>query len=200
MTAPPDVGQDRSRPTDLATLAESRTDPDRFVALFDKYHPEIHRYAYSRLGGSAADDVASEVFLIAYRERHRFDATDPAAHVRAWLYGIATNLVRRHRRDEERRYRALGRLPVEPVEPEPGERAVVRLTAAGARNALATALAALKTRDRDVLLLVALAGLSQPEIAVALDIPPGTVYSRLNRARRQVRAALGADPTLPDEA
>lgn len=199
MTTSPKLDPGLSRTVDLALLAESRTDPDRFVALFDKYHPEIHRYAYSRLGAASAEDVASEVFLIAYRERNHFNTADPASHVRAWLYGIATNLIRRHHRDEERRYRALERMPVERAEPGPADQAVVRLNAQSARGTLAAALARLNPRDRDVLLLVALAELSQPQIAVALNIPYGTVCSRLNRARLKVRAALGADPTFLDE-
>ncbi len=66
-----------------------------------------------------------------------------------------------------------------------------RLAAAGMQEQLASALAALSEADRDVLILTALAGLGYEEIAQALDIPPGTVGSRLNRARRKLRAALG---------
>ena len=56
---------------------------------------------------------------------------------------------------------------------------------------MARALAALPTRDRDVLLLVAVAELTYAEISAALGVPPGTVGSRLNRARKSVRQALG---------
>jgi RNA polymerase sigma-70 factor (ECF subfamily) len=59
------------------------------------------------------------------------------------------------------------------------------------RGPLAAALAGLKSRDRDVLLLFAWGQLSYEEIAAVLDVPVGTVRSRLNRARRQTRAALG---------
>ena len=59
------------------------------------------------------------------------------------------------------------------------------------RAPLAAALAGLKARDRDVLLLLAYGQLSYEEIAAVLDVPIGTVRSRLNRARRQTRAALG---------
>ncbi|MEV4256862.1 sigma-70 family RNA polymerase sigma factor, partial [Spirillospora sp. NPDC049652] len=67
----------------------------------------------------------------------------------------------------------------------------VAVDAAGLRGALARALADLPDGDRDVLLLVALADLSHQEVAAALEIPYGTVGSRLNRARRKLRAALG---------
>ncbi|MEH1130259.1 RNA polymerase sigma factor [Micromonospora sp. CPCC 206061] len=183
---------------DLAVLAASRANPDRFVALFDRYYPQIHRYARSRLGAEVADDVASETFLIAFRRRAEFDPGVGAGLVRSWLYGIATNLVHRHRRTEERRYRALARVPDMPDDPGHDERVVVRLSAELIRGELAAALAALPARDRDVLLLMALGGLDHHEIAGTLDIPYGTVCSRLNRARRKLRAALGVDPTEAD--
>jgi RNA polymerase sigma factor (sigma-70 family) len=180
---------------DLAVLAASRANPDRFVALFDRYYPEIHRYARSRLGVEVADDVASETFLVAFRRRAEFDPGVGAGMVRSWLYGIATNVVHRHRRTEERRYRALARVPDEPDDPGHDESVVVRLSAERIRGELAAALGALADRDRDVLLLMALGGLDHHEIAATLGIPYGTVCSRLNRVRRKVRAALGVDPT-----
>jgi RNA polymerase sigma factor (sigma-70 family) len=171
------------------------TEPtDRFTDLFDAYHGEIYRYVAGRLSPSHADDLAAETFLVAFRGRAKLD---DQGHVRAWLYGIATNLIRRHRRDEERRYRALGRVGAhtEPAEHH-DDRIVARVAAGVAPRDLAAALRALKPADRDVLLLVALAELSYAEVSVALGIPEGTVASRLNRARKTVRAALGgADPT-----
>jgi RNA polymerase sigma factor (sigma-70 family) len=197
VTAPPQA-RPEATPDDRAVLAESRADPGRFVTLFDRYYGEIHRYARSRLGAEAADDLASETFLIAFRRRAAFDPGVGVGQVRSWLYGIATNLVRRHRRDEERRFRAMARVPDEPDDPGHDERVVVRLSAERIRGQLAAALAAQPARDRDVLLLMALGGLDHHEIAAALDIPYGTVCSRLNRVRRRVRAALGIDPTETD--
>ncbi|MFI6990783.1 RNA polymerase sigma factor [Nonomuraea wenchangensis] len=65
--------------------------------------PAVHL----RLGESAADDIAGETFLRAFRDRARYDLSHP--HARAWLYGIASNLVAGHRRAEARRYRGLAR-------------------------------------------------------------------------------------------
>ena len=185
-------------PAHFATdiLREWRDRPERFADLFDAYHGDIYRYAASRLSVGHADDVAAETFLVAFHERARF--AGPAEHVRAWLYGIATNLIRRHRRDEERRYRAFGR--IDGTDRTHGDdqddRVVARVAAVGVRQELAVALASLKPADRDVLLLVALGELSYAEVAVALGIAEGTVASRLNRARKIVRAALGGvDPT-----
>lgn len=141
-----------------------------------------------RLDTDAADDLAAETFLAAFRDRDRFDAA--RGGVRPWLYGIATNLLARHRRSEVRRWKALSRTGAADVESH--EDAVTARVAAGqVTGRLAGALAALAKRDRDVVLLVALGELSHAEVAAALDIPYGTVASRLNRARRQLRKALG---------
>ena len=167
---------------------------DRFTDLFDKYHGEIYRYVAGRLSASHADDLAAETFLVAFRDQAKLN---DAGQTRAWLYGIATNLIRRHHRDEERRYRALGRVGshAEPADND-HERIISRVAAGVVQRELAAALQDLKPADRDVLLLVALADLGYAEVAVALGIPEGTVASRLNRARKAVRAALGgADPT-----
>jgi RNA polymerase sigma-70 factor (ECF subfamily) len=173
-----------------------RDSTERFADLFDTYHSEIYRYVASRLSAAQADDLAAETFLVAFRGRARF--TGPDEHVRAWLYGIATNLIRRHRRDEQRWYRALGRAGAAVNRPgdDHDDRVVARLAAYGVQRDLTDALRSLRSGDRDVLLLVALAGLNYAEVAQALGIPPGTVGSRLNRARAAVRAALGGcDPT-----
>jgi len=190
------TGQSAHNRSDGAMLRESWDRPERFADLFDAYHREIYQYVASRLSVGHADDLAAETFLVAFRGRARFAGSD--AHVRAWLYGIATNLIRRHRRDEERMYRAFGRVDASDRAraEDDDERIVARVVALGVQRELAVALRSLKPGDRDVLLLVALAELSYAEVAVALDIPEGTVASRLSRARMTVRAALGgADPT-----
>jgi hypothetical protein len=62
---------------DVAALTASLAEPDRFAGLFDRYHADIRRYAASRLGGEIADDVAADVFLVAFRSRHRFASGEP---------------------------------------------------------------------------------------------------------------------------
>jgi RNA polymerase sigma factor (sigma-70 family) len=191
------TGRPPNLASDAVILRESRDRPERFAEIFHAYHREIHQYAASRLSPSHADDVAAETFLVAFRGRSRF--AGPAGHVRAWLYGIATNLIRRYRRDEERKYRALERvdsLHRAGTGEDHDEQILARLAAHDVQRDLAAALRSLHRGDRDVLLLVALAELSYAEVALALDIPEGTVASRLNRARKAVRAALGGhDPT-----
>lgn len=187
MAAPPDVPV---RLDDAALIEQSWHRPDVFAVLYDRYFGEIHRYAAGRLGTQIADDLAAETFLVAFRKRQSFDPARGA--VRPWLYGIATNLLAQYRRSETRRLEAFQRAPADDVADGGHEdRVTARVAAAGAQGRLATALGRLPDGDRDVLLLVALAELSYEEVAQTLDIPFGTVGSRLNRVRRKLRAALG---------
>lgn len=217
------TADDTENVDDVDLIRQSRVEPERFAALFDRYYREIHRFVANRLGPSVADDLAAETFLIAFDKRSRFDTGEigdagdsghggldivprraggatSGGYVRAWLYGIATNLVRRHRRSEERRYRALARAPQDRSVVGHDERIATMVSAQSIQRDLAAALAALSARDRDVLLLVAFCELTYHEVAAALEIPYGTVCSRLNRAWRKVRKALGgADPTSHEQ-
>jgi RNA polymerase sigma factor (sigma-70 family) len=175
---------------DDATLIErSRADPEAFATIFDRHATEIHRYASRRLGAALAEDVVGDTFLTAFRRRDRYDLTYRDA--RPWLFGIATNMISRHRHAEVRFYRALARTGVDPVIESPADAVLTRVAAAGQRRAIAAALARLSQPDRDTVLLVDWAELSYDQAASALQVPVGTVRSRLNRARRKVREALG---------
>jgi RNA polymerase sigma factor (sigma-70 family) len=177
-------------------MARSLAEPEAFATLFDRHATAVHRYLGRRVG-ELADDLLSETFLIAFRRRAAY--RPERVEVRPWLIGIATNLVHGHVRAERRRYRALARAAAEPETSaaDPGD-STDRLTAEALRGPLAGALAGLKARDRDALLLLAWGQLSYEEIAAVLDVPVGTVRSRLNRARRQTRAALGATSPFDD--
>jgi hypothetical protein len=88
---------------DVAVIEASRAEPDRFASLFDRHAPYIHRYLARRVGRQAADDLVAETFLVAFRKRTGYDPRFPDA--RPWLYGIATNLIAQHRRQEARQLR-----------------------------------------------------------------------------------------------
>ncbi|WP_309237770.1 RNA polymerase sigma factor [Streptomyces albidus (ex Kaewkla and Franco 2022)] len=198
MTAPSHVERRPDPLEDSVLVQASQTDPQRFAELYDRHAPDIHRYAARRLGDSAADDVVAETFLVAFRRRDRFDPSRGAA--RPWLYGIASNLIAGHRRSEVMQYRVLARTAVDPVVEGHHERSDSRVAAAAVARQLGAALARLSKGDRDVLLLVAWESLTYDEVAQALEIPVGTVRSRLNRARKKVRKALGGvDPTAARE-
>ena len=188
--------------SDEQVLARSLGQPEAFGELYGRHFAAVYRYVAGRLGPDAADDLAAETFLTAFRHRARFD---PArGTVRPWLFGLATNLVAQHRRAESRWYAALARVGADPLSapatrPSDEDRIADRVAAAQARPALAAALARLPARDRDALLLVAVGDLSYAEAAFALGIAEGTVGSRLTRARRAIIAALGPadDPAPP---
>jgi RNA polymerase sigma factor (sigma-70 family) len=196
MTVEPGVrlGQD----SDASVIERSWDEPEAFAALFDRHADSVHRYVARRLGAEVAEDVMAETFTTAFQQRFRYHTE--LADARPWLFGIATNLIGRHRRAEGRRLKAFSRLPP-PAPGDQGEETVAdrvaeRVSAQAVRRELATALARLPARHRDVLLLVAWADLGYEEVARALGVPVGTVRSRLHRARRKVREALGgSDPT-----
>jgi RNA polymerase sigma-70 factor (ECF subfamily) len=147
--------------------------------LFRTYNAPLVRYLTRRLGDRDwAEEVAQETFLRALRQ-------DRIDNERAWLFAVATNLVRDEARKDARRRRHLALLAEqeraeEAVEPEPTslERAQ---DAAMARRAVD----ALAERDR-LALLMREEGLSYEEIAVALGLSPGSVGTTLSRARRRL--------------
>lgn len=184
--------------SDASIIERSWREPEDFAMVFDRYYAMIHGYAARRLGRSLADDVAAETFLIAFDRRLRYDVA--RADARPWLYGIASNLIARHHRAEQRLYRALARTGVDEVIEGHAERVAVRLDAQAGRAPLAAALAGIADGDRDVLLLVAWAELTSEQAGEALGIPAGTARSRLHRARKKIRAALvQADPSSMEE-
>ena len=180
---------------DAAVIEKSWHEPEVFAMLYDRHATAMHRFVARRLGPACADDIVAESFLAAFRHRDRYDLS--RADARPWLYGIAANAIGKHRRAEVRQLRALARTGLDPVTDSHADQVDSRVAARGAQRALAAALASLSAGDRDVLLLIAWADLSYEEVAQALSIPIGTVRSRLNRARRKTREALGDhDPTL----
>jgi RNA polymerase sigma factor (sigma-70 family) len=170
---------------DALQVELSLREPECFGVVFDRHFAEIHGYVARRLGRDAADDVAAETFLTAFRSRRRFDAS--RGTVRAWLYGIVTNHMSAYHRQEVRAYRTLALAGIQGVEEGHADRVAERVDAGVAGRELAGALAELPRGDREVLLLVALGGLSHADVAVALGIPYGTVGSRLNRVRKKLR-------------
>jgi RNA polymerase sigma-70 factor (ECF subfamily) len=175
----------------------SLREPDAFATIFDRHSATIGRYLARRVGRDTAQDLLAETFLAAFRGRHGYDRARPVA--RLWLFGIATRILAGHWRTEQRRLRLLAAVPVETATPGPEDRVAAAVSAWQLRGPLATAVAGLPRGDRDVLLLIAWADLTYPEVAAALDIPTGTVRSRLNRARRAMRAELGDTPARMEE-
>jgi RNA polymerase sigma-70 factor, ECF subfamily len=150
-------------------------------ALFTGYGRDVLAYARRRIDVTTADDVLSEVFVVAWRRLEEVPAEDPLP----WLLACARRVLANERRGERRRGAVIDRLQVQgaavqgPVEPSDG--------------ALAGALASIGERDREVLLLVAWEGLSAEQAAAVLGCSRATFFVRLHRARRRLSAALGAE-------
>jgi RNA polymerase sigma factor (sigma-70 family) len=173
---------------DAEVIARSVREPEEFAAIFDRHADGVHHYLSRRAGAGRADDLVAETFIVAFRRRADFDTAHRSA--RPWLFGIATRLLSQHWRDTERRERLAARsLPDLPAE-SPAEQAVNAAAAYHLRGPVGRALRELAPGDLDVLLLVAWEDLTYDEVATALEIPAGTVASRLNRARKQVRGSL----------
>lgn len=150
--------------------------------------PALRRYARALAHHrDVADDLVQDCLERAVRKRSLFRPVGP---VRPWLFRILLNLYR----NEQRRVRRQGvHLSIDAEESGPfgvpdGQQA--RLELAG----VAQALQRLPAEQREALMLVALEGMSYEEVSQILEIPMGTVMSRIARARQALRQATGAAP------
>jgi RNA polymerase sigma factor (sigma-70 family) len=172
--------------SDAAVIGASLDEPGRFGELFDRHATVVFRFLVRRVGVDAAESLLGEVFRVGFEKRISYDCERPNA--RPWLYGIATNLIAHHRRSEARRLHATARvLTRQRTADDPAEAIADRLDAVELLPRVAEALARLPDGERDALLLYAWEELSYEEIATALDVPIGTVRSRINRARQSLR-------------
>ena len=183
--------------SDAGAIAASLERPAAFAAVYDRHAGVVFRFLVRRVGRDTADELLGETFRIAFERRSTFDQTRPDA--RPWLYGIATNLIARHRRAEMRRIRATARLVSTQSGDTVAERVAADVDARATWPVVADAIAKLPDGERDALLLLVWEELSYDEIASALHVPVGTVRSRLNRARRRIRELVERNGEETDE-
>jgi RNA polymerase sigma-70 factor (ECF subfamily) len=175
------MGPDR---TDAEFMALSLSDGESFLPVFERHYDAIRAYLQRRTGREMGEELAAQTFEVAFAHR---DSYDPSwSDAEPWLFGIATNVLRHHQRSEWRRRKAFGRIVPERATGFDTE-IEDRLAAREAGSSLIKALRSLEEGQREVLLLYALADLSYEEIASAMGISPGTVRSRLHRARQRIR-------------
>jgi RNA polymerase sigma-70 factor (ECF subfamily) len=182
---------------DASLIRLSLGDPERFTGIVERHAEALHRYFSKRSPHSALDDLVSETFLTAFRSRQNYDLSYLDA--RPWLFGIATNVLRHHRRTEGRRIARLGRWHVDESEQDRTDEVESGMMADAEVSKIQSALDQIDERYRDVLMLVAGPGLTYEEVARALGIPVGTVRSRMSRGRTQLRELLGLDGQYQDE-
>jgi RNA polymerase sigma factor (sigma-70 family) len=173
---------------DAAVVRASLDDPARFGTIFDRHHGAIWTHLARTGGRELADDLAGQVFVIGFDRRATYDGSKGS--VRAWLFGIAGNLVRTARRTDRRGERARRRIGIAPAAGDPGDDVARAVDAPDRFRRVLDALDALPQADRDVLLLHAWDELSHADIAAALGVEIGTVKSRLSRARARLRELL----------
>lgn len=173
-------------PDDAALLARVvEGDHDSFTTLMRRHEDRVFAVCLRLMGSrSAALDASQETFLTLYRKAAQYRAT---AAVGTWLYRITVNtcydLLRREKR------RPAEALPdyLDPADPSSED----PFTSVELRPSIEAALSELSPDFRAVVVLADVQGVSLPEVAETLELPVGTVKSRLFRARRQLVARLG---------
>ena len=169
-------------------------DADAFGVLFDRHSRAVYNFAFRWTGDWAlAEDLASEVFLTAWRRRGEVVFTTESGSVLPWLLGVATNLLRNQRRGQRRADAALARLDPTAAQCDFSDDLLGRMADEAQMAEVRAVVAQLAEHERDVLALCAWAGLDYEEAAIALDLPVGTIRSRLSRARTHLRELVEAN-------
>lgn len=177
-------------PAEAALIARARQqDAAAWEQIVRAHETHVFRLAYLVLrDAAAAEDVAQETFVRAFLSLAQFDETRP---LRPWLTRIAVNQARNRRRARGRyRYhldRLLGRNRQAPVADHPGEG---RLQAEWRAQQMVEAVRRLGEKSQEVIYLRYYLNMAEAEMAEALDVPAGTVKSRLHRALRRLRAVV----------
>jgi RNA polymerase sigma-70 factor (ECF subfamily) len=158
-----------------------------FHILVDRHAPELFRLAVSLSARRAdAEDVVQETFIGAYQGLSRFDAR---ASVKTWLKRI---LMRQAARAWNKSKRGRSMLPIETVDVMPPRRERRSATTlVDGRIDVGAVVRTLAPEHREVIVMREFEQMSYTEIAEVLQVPIGTVESRLHRARAELRTKLG---------
>ena len=172
-------------------------DPAAFGALFERHARGVYNHCFRRTASWAdAEELTSAVFVEAWRRRH--DVRPIGESARPWLLGVANNLLRNHRRSLRRQRAALARLPGPSAEADPADDVAGRLADERQMRRVLALVEQLPRRDQEVLALCAWSELTYLEAATVLDVPVGTVRSRLARARARL-TELDGNPRSPTD-
>lgn len=160
-------------------------DVTAFDPLFERHARSVYNFCFRRTADWAlAEDLMSVVFLEAWRHR---DAHLDHQSALPWLLGIATNVLRNHGRSLQRYRAALDRVVPPSPQPDFAEELAQRLDDERRMARVLILISGLSVEDQEVLALCVWSQLSYEEAAEALEIPVGTVRSRLARARARLR-------------
>jgi RNA polymerase sigma factor (sigma-70 family) len=181
---------------DLLAAAEEGV-ADAVGVLFDRHARSVYNFLFHRTADwSVAEDLTSAVFLEAWRHR---DVQLVRQSALPWLLGVATNLLRNHRRALRRYEAALARVPEPEPQADPAEELAGRVDEERRMRRVNDLVSQLSAADQEVLALCVWARLSYTEAADALDVPVGTVRSRLSRARARLKELTGESGHHSDE-
>jgi RNA polymerase sigma-70 factor, ECF subfamily len=173
-------------------------DPLDIDAAYAEHGELVARTIERLIGpGPQVDDLLQECFIVAWRRRGEYDAKRAA--VSSWLYGIAVNLCRTHRRSRRRWWVLSDRLRAEPLSSTPAEAPDAAAERGQAVRLVTEAMEGLPAKQREVLALFELEGLEGEQIAALVGVPVGTVWTRLHHARKtfekRLRRRLGVEVT-----
>lgn len=167
--------------TDAALLASVAAGSSRALGeLYDRHHDVCRRFL-ARLGAQDEflDDLVQNTFIEVSKAAPRYRGS---SQVRTWILGIASNMLRHHRRTEQRR-RAL----MAAYADSPDRDAPPASDRAAREAALADGIAALPHDYRELIVMCSLEGASARDAAAALGLTEGTVWRRLHEARAKLR-------------
>src|SRR3954454_7121737 len=166
-------------------------DPDAFGELFDGHTRAVYSLAYRLTGHrTEAEEIVSLTFLEAWRLRDRVEPDGES--LRPWLLGITVNVVRNFTRAARRHRAALARVPEAGVVPDFAGEGPSRLDDGTRLAAVRAAFGRLRPNEQDVVALCVWSGLDYAQAAAALEVPVGTVRSRLSRARAKLREMVAS--------
>jgi RNA polymerase sigma factor (sigma-70 family) len=185
-------------PTDAEVFHQSISQPEMFALIFDRHVRRVHGFLERRAGRDSADPLTGETFRIAFQRRAAYQLDQ--AESLPWLYGIASNLLRQQWRGQAREERSLERVWSQAATAQGEDDILIeRLAAQACWPVVRSALMTLRPEERDVILLVAWEELTYEQVAVAMDVPVGTVRSRLHRARRHLREQISSTGQEEDD-
>jgi RNA polymerase sigma factor (sigma-70 family) len=166
-------------------------DHGRFGVLFERHARSVYNHCFRRTASWAdAEELTSAVFVEAWRRRR--DLRPMGESALPWLLGVANNLLRNHRRSQRRYRTALARLPGPGPQPDPSDDIAGRIADEHKMRRVLALVERLPERDQEILALCAWSELTYQEAATVLDVPVGTVRSRLARARARLAELVDA--------
>lgn len=172
----------RSKPVDPPVASI-----DAFCDAVKESTPSIVRFAHARVGPTHAEDVVSETLACAWQLRHQYEHA--RGSVESWLLGIANKIIARQRRAEMRWLRALQSAAAGEATEAIDDLAAIeeRVSAPSQVRELLAGLERLPHKQREALLMHVVSGLSYQDISRTVEAPIGTVRSRINRGREQLK-------------